>query len=150
VTHIARSKIRSGLARIAGFTLLEAIVALVIFSSAAIGIYGWINVNLISLNRVAEVADAELVVQSSLERLKLVDLTSEAEGAFNVGEYLVSWQAELMEPVRLGRTAQGAIGLYDLGLYKIDLELTKNGRFVSHFDYRYCSRKQAREATYED
>lgn len=128
-----------------GFTLLEAMVALVIFSLAAMGIYGWINTNLISLNRLADLAANEQVLNSAVERLKLVDMSKETEGAFNVSDYNVQWRAELVEPWRNGVTAAGAITIYDFGLYDVNLTFVKDGRERGHFSYRNTAFKQARQ-----
>jgi general secretion pathway protein I len=128
-----------------GFTLLEAIVALAIFSMVAIGIYSWINTNLITLNRLAEVAATEQVLNSSVERLKLVDMSKETSGRFNVNGYWVEWNAALLEPWKNGVTATGAIGLYDLGLFNIKLTFTKDDRLVGGYEYRHTAYKQVRE-----
>lgn len=128
-----------------GFTLVEAMVALVIFSMAAMGIYSWINTNLISLNRVAVVAESEFVVNSAMERLKLVDLRNETEGAFNVAGYQVQWRAELVEPWVQGLSPRGTMSLYDLGLYQVTLGLNKNGQSVTSYSYRQTAWYQARE-----
>ncbi len=133
------------LTKVRGFTLLEAIVALVIFSMAAIGIYGWINTNLITLNRLAEVAATEQVLNSSVERLKLVDLAQETKGRFNVNGYWVDWNADLVEPWKNGVTATGAMGIYDLGLFTISLSFTKDSREVANYQYRQAAYKQVRE-----
>ncbi len=128
-----------------GFTLVEAMVALVIFSMAAMGIYSWINTNLISLNRVAVVAESEFVVNSAMERLKLVDLRNETEGSFDVAGYQVQWRAELVEPWAQGLASRGTLSLYDLGLYTINLELLKSDRVVTTYSYRHTAWYQARE-----
>jgi general secretion pathway protein I len=128
-----------------GFTLVEAMVALVIFSMAAMGIYSWINTNLISLNRLAAVAESEFVVDSAVERLQLVDLRSETQGEFNVSGYQVVWRAELVEPWRQGKTQQGGLSIYDFGLYDIHLELFKDSRPQGNFHYRYTAWYMARE-----
>jgi general secretion pathway protein I len=132
-----------------GFTLVEAMVALVIFSAAAMGIYSWINTNLISLNRLAVVAETEFVVNSAVERLKLVDLRSETNGSFNVAGYIVVWRADLVEPWKQGRTPQGGVGLYDLGLYDMHLDLQKDASVVSVYQYRYTAWFKARELKQE-
>jgi general secretion pathway protein I len=136
---------RRAINRARGFTLLEALVALVIFSMSAIGIYGWINTNLISLNRIAEVAATEQVLNSSIERLKLVDLSAETSGRFNVNDYWVDWKAELVEPWKNGVAQTGAIGLYDLGLFNISLDFTKNEQLIGHNQYRRTAYKQVRQ-----
>lgn len=128
-----------------GFTLVEAMVALVIFSMAAMGIYSWINTNLISLNRVAVVAESEFVVNSVMERLKLVDLRNESEGLFDVAGYQVQWRAELVEPWVQGLSPRGTLGIYDLGLYKIIFDLDKGGQAVATYSYRQTAWYQARE-----
>lgn len=128
-----------------GFTLIEAIVALVIFSMAAMGIYSWINTNLIALNRVAVVAESEFVVNSAMERLKLVDLRNETQGSFDVAGYLVQWRAELVEPWKQGRTPQGAVSLYDLGLYQLTINLYKSEQLTTSYQYRQAVYHQARE-----
>lgn len=128
-----------------GFTLLEAMVALVIFSLAAMGIYGWVNANLISLNRLADLAANEQVLNSAVERLKLVNMSEETEGAFNVDEYNVQWHADLVEPWHNGVTAAGAITIYDLALYEVKLVFIKDGRERGHFSYRNTVYKQVRQ-----
>ena len=128
-----------------GFTLIEAMVALVVFSMAAIGIYGWINSNLITLGRLSEIAATEQVLNSSMERLKLVDLSTETSGRFNVNGYWVEWSAELLEPWRNGTTAVGIVGLYDLGLFQVSLNYIKDGKRVGGHEYRRVAYKQVRQ-----
>ncbi len=128
-----------------GFTLIEAMVALVVFSMAAIGIYGWINGNLITLGRLSEIAATEQVLNSSMERLKLVDLSTETSGRFNVNGYWVEWNAELLEPWRNGTTAVGIVGLYDLGLFQVSLNYIKDGKRVGGHEYRRVAYKQVRQ-----
>ncbi len=128
-----------------GFTLLEAMVALVIFSLAAMGIYGWVNANLISLNRLADLAANEQVLNSAVERLRIVNMSEETEGAFNVDEYNVQWRADLVEPWHNGVTAAGAITIYDLALYEVKLVFIKDGRERGHFSYRNTVYKQVRQ-----
>jgi general secretion pathway protein I len=128
-----------------GFTLLEAMVALVIFSLAAMGIYGWVNANLISLNRLADLAANEQVLNSAVERLEIVNMSEETEGAFNVDDYNVQWRADLVEPWHNGVTAAGAITIYDLALYEVKLIFIKDGRERGHFSYRNTVYKQVRQ-----
>lgn len=127
-----------------GFTLVEAMVALVIFSMAAMGIYSWINTNLISLNRVVVVAESEFVVNSVMERIKLVDLRNESEGSFEVAGYQVLWRAELVEPWEQGLSPRGTLGVYDLGLYQVIFDLNKGGQVVATYSYRQTAWYQAR------
>jgi len=128
-----------------GFTLLEAMVALVIFSISAMGIYSWINTNLIALNKLSNLAANEFVVNSAIERLKLVDMTKETEGAFDVDSYHVDWRSQLVEPWRNGVAMSGAITIYDLALVDVQLFISKNGVEAGHFSYRNTLYKQVRQ-----
>jgi general secretion pathway protein I len=132
-----------------GFTLIEAMVALVVFSMAAIGIYGWINGNLVRLNRIAEVAMAEQVVNASVERLKLVDLANEVRGSFKVNSCVVDWKAELVEPWKSGVSVTGALGDYDVALFDIILEITYPSGNNGTYSYRRAAYKQLRDLTGE-
>lgn len=131
-----------------GFSLIEAIVALVIFSMSAMGIYAWISTNLNTLNRLSDVALSEQVVNESVERLKLVDLFSEQQGSFVVDSYQVNWKAELVEPVKNGVTQTGAVGSYDLGFYRVTLDLEFGSRH-SLFSFRQVAYKKVREMKIE-
>lgn len=131
-----------------GFSLIEAIVALVVFSMAAIGIYSWINTNITTLNRLSDIAATESALNQAQERLKLIDLFSEQQGRFEVDGTQVDWKADLVEPIKNGTTATGAIGLYDLGLYQITLNLTRESRTTKYI-YRQVGYKQVRQMKIE-
>lgn len=132
-----------------GFALLEAIVALVIFSSVAMGIYGWINTNLNSLQRVVAVTEANHLLQVGVEYLKIQDLDKQQQGVIPQGNYRIEWRAQLLEPWQKGVTAKGMTGLYDFGLYNIDLLLYKDLRYLGEYSYRYVAHKKVRSLEFE-
>lgn len=113
--------------RSAGFTLLEAVVALVVFAAAGGALYGLFNTNLLALGRSGEVAAQTPVVGQALARLAAVNPWHESEGEFVVEGYQVAWRAHLAAPVRQGQSPLG-IGDYDLGLYNVQLEIFQRGR----------------------
>lgn len=113
--------------RAAGFTLLEAVVALVVFAVAGGALYGLFGTNLTALGRSGEVAAQAPVVRQALARLEAVNPWHEPEGAFVVDGYQVSWRAELAAPVRQGQSPFGT-GDYDLGLYDVQLEVVRQGQ----------------------
>lgn len=111
----------------AGFTLLEAVVALVVFAVAGGALYGLFGTNLTALGRSGDVAAQAPVVRQALARLEAVNPWHEREGEFFVDGYQVAWRAELAAPVRQGQSPFGT-GDYDLALYDVQLEVVSQGR----------------------
>src|SRR3546814_8834150 len=74
-----------------GFTLLEAIVALVIFAMGAFALYGWLSTNLITLERARVGSEALVVRQSALELLRDVNPMRDPSGERDAGALRVQW-----------------------------------------------------------
>lgn len=127
-----------------GFTLLEAIVALVIFSLGAFSLYGWLDVNLRTLGRIEAGREALSSGQSALDLLRRVNPMEEPSGRREVAGLVVEWLAEpLMEPTDgLGRL--GSPTLYEIGLYRMDVRVSMDGRPVQVFSVRQVGWRQVR------
>lgn len=134
---------------IQGFTLIEAIVAMVIFTAAAMGIYSWINTSLISLQKIETVAISEQVVQTALEELKQVDLSKNEQGNWTINQFQVSWSSRLLEPWVAGVTSLGETGLYDFALFEVTFIITERGLPRGQYIVRHTSAVKARELEYE-
>ena len=74
---------------------------------------------------------------------------SQQRGIIAQGQYRIEWQAELVEPWQTGITAIGVNGLYDFGLYEINLLLVKDQRHLGEYNYRYVAYKTVRSLEYE-
>ena len=118
---------RAGTRRSAGFTLLEAVVALVVFAVAGGALYGLFGTNLTALGRSGDVAAQAPVVRQALAQLEAVNPWHEPDGQLVVDGYQVVWRAELAAPVRQGQSPFGTGG-YDLGIYDVQLEVSNQGR----------------------
>lgn len=134
--------------RCAGFTLLEAIVALVILSSGLMAAYAWFSQDIRYLVKVNDLALEEAAISEAVDRLKLEDFASNAEGTFQWGDYQVDWQAIPLEPPRIGRSFLGGTGLYDLTLYQVRLTLYYRGRLFAAPAFRMVKYRQVREPAF--
>ena len=134
---------RRSVRRRAGFTLLEAIVALVVLSVAGGALYGLFGANLLALGRSGEIAAQSPVVRHALARLAAVNAWQESEGAFAHDGFEVAWRASLAAPVRWGQGAEGA-GYYDLGLYDVEVAVHKEGRQLGVWRTRLVGYHNAR------
>ncbi len=133
----------------AGFTLVEAMVALVILSLSLTGLFGLINTDLISLRRAEAVVASQNTLREAIRQVQLVRLSDGASGRFELNGYECAWQARLVEPIRSGRGMMGRVGLYDHGLYAVDMSLFSDARPLGTWTVRVAQYKQARELVFE-
>ncbi len=104
-----------------GFTLLEAIVALTIFSSASVALYSWYGTIMIGLVRAEERLELSEFSQNVDAHLSTLNLQSESTGVYSSNGYSARWQATLVEPKHEGRNLGGQLGYYRLGLYQLEI-----------------------------
>lgn len=139
----ARPRARAAAARrVAGFTLLEAIVALVIFSMGAFALYGWLATNVQTLERIQARRDAAAVRASALDMLELVNPMAEADGRRALGRFEVRWRARPLAPPREGVTQVGLPTLFQVGLYEVDVRVLSQAREVDRFSVRRVGYRQ--------
>lgn len=130
----------------AGFTLLEAIVALTIFSAGALTLYGLFNTNLVALQRVRDVTAHLPAAHRAVTHLSAINPRHRPEGRIEFDGYAVVWSARLLEPVRQGQNAAGRMGHYEIGLYRIDFTLSEYGRPVGRYRLRLIGSEKVRES----
>lgn len=130
----------------AGFTLLEAVVALTIFSAGALTLYGLFNTNLIALHRVRAVSAHLPAAQRAVAYLSAVNPRRQENGRLEFDDYAVVWSARLLEPVRQGQNAYGRMGDYEVGLYRVEFTVSEQGRPVGTYRLRLIGYEKVRES----
>ena len=129
-----------------GFTLLEAIVAMTILGFALLAAFGWIGNNINALTKVRELALEEAAVAEAIARLEDTDLARSPSGSLLWREFRIDWQAVLLEEPAPGRSTLGARGLHELGLYEVDLTVSRGTRQIAAPRVRIVQHRQIREA----
>jgi prepilin-type N-terminal cleavage/methylation domain-containing protein len=127
-----------------GFTLIEAIVALVILSTALSALFSLVNTDLISLRRAEAVVASQNALQESIRQIKLLPLSNGAAGQLTVSGHAVNWQAKLVEPVAYGRGPRGGVGVYDHGLYEVTIALASDSSGAGTWSTRISQYKKVR------
>jgi general secretion pathway protein I len=127
-----------------GFTLLETIVALVIFTSSGLALYGLMNTNLTSLTRIKEVSSQVPVVKNSIEYLSAMNLQGEQDGEFEMNGFNVQWQARLLEPLRETQNTLGYRGYHNVGLYKVDFQIRDADKTIGNYQLRLVGHELVR------
>lgn len=132
-------------ARNAGFTLLEAIVALVVFSIGAMALYGWLSTNIISLNRIQQRQQVEAAVLSAIDMIRRTNPMEMPSAQRQAGTLRVAWTSVPVEPVRSNAHRDGSPGIFMVGLYDADVRvLREDGSELRAFRVRQVGWKQVR------
>ncbi len=134
-----------GAPRNRGFTLLETMVALVIFAAAAMALYGLFNTNLIALARAHDVSRQAPALRQVIEHLSSIDPRLETAGSIELDGVQVSWTTALVEPARQSQNVSGALGLYEVGLYEIEFTMRAAERSLGVWRLRTLGYEQVRE-----
>jgi len=127
-----------------GFTLLEAIVALVVFSLGAFALYGWLSTNVITLNRIRDRQQLEVAMQSALDLIRRSNPMETPSGQRKVGDFIVTWNSKPLEPPKNGVDQSGGPSIFMVGLYELDVRATRDGRELHAFRVRQVGWKQVR------
>ena len=135
--------------RSGGFTLLETMVALVIFAAAAMALYGLFNTNLIALARAHDVSRQAPALRNVIEHLSSINPREEGAGRMSLDGVQVSWSSRLMEPVRESQTVTGGRGYFEVGLYEVEFTMSdEEDRSLGTWRIRVVGYEKVREPTF--
>ncbi len=129
-----------------GFTLIEAIVALVLIATTGMALFGWINSNIITLNRVQEINAVNAATVNAVEYMNNINPMAVPEGQTNLGFCRLSWKAEAATETRDGAGYPYSTSLYQLNMYQTKVTLQKpDGQFWFAFTLQQVGYKKVRE-----
>lgn len=128
-----------------GFTLIEAIVALVLMATTGMALFGWINSNIITLSRVQEINAENAATTNAVEYMGSINPMLAPEGNADLGPYRVSWKAEVTTEPRDGVGYPFGVSFYQLGMYQTRVTLQKpDGKFWFDFSLQQVGYKKVR------
>ena len=137
----------------AGFTLLETLVALVVFTSVGLAMYSLINSHLDALARVRSATEETLAVRLLLEEVRSLNPGNredqfQSSGTRRFGDLQASWRVvTIQEPVPVV-AAQDRHGYHDIGLYEYVIDIRRDDRSLGQYRLRQLGHYQARFETY--
>lgn len=129
-----------------GFTLLEAIVALVVFSMGALALYGWLSTNMITLQRVRDRQQVEAAMHSALDLIRRGNPMEAPAGTRDLNGLQVYWNSTLLEPARPNVDQAGTPAIFSVGLYETEVRVSRDGHLLGEFHLRQVGWKQVRRA----
>lgn len=141
-----RTRSAPGRRHASGFTLLEAIVALVIFSMGAFALYGWLSTNIITLERIRDRQEIEAAMHSALDMVRRTNPMEIPAGQRNAGNLMVIWTSAPLEPPKPNVDQSGSPGIFSVGLYEATVRVLRDGKELQVFKVRQVGWKQVRDA----
>jgi hypothetical protein len=120
------------LGRSNGFSLVEAIVALVVLSLVFTSVWGWFGTATTSTNRIEQALSLPQVFSQFVVYLEIEPLQGKQQGVFEISGYEVSWIAQVnkqSDQQQYRRQAAWIVTLFD-----IQAEIRRNGKFVFAFE----------------
>ncbi len=104
-----------------GFTLLEAIVALVLIGTAGMTLFSWVNQSVSSLQRIEQANDRNTAIENTIEFMQSMNPMETPEGHTDFGAYSINWKAEAITDKHDGTNQLEGQSLYQLSLYKTQI-----------------------------
>lgn len=102
-----------------GFSLLEAIVALMLVTMLSMTAFAWINNLLLSVTKIESNAYDNYLERNVTEFLSDINVMLRPTGSQAFATLTISWNAELVEPIKRGKNMSGGATPFELGLYNV-------------------------------
>ncbi len=103
----------------AGFTLLEAIVALVLVAGAGAVLFSWVNDSVVSLGRLSEQHLRQAAMENVLSYMQGVNPMTDPTGDMDFASYRIRWQSTPVVDERDNSNYPGGTGFFRVGLYEV-------------------------------
>ncbi len=110
-----------GPAASAGFTLLEAIVAMALIATAAMALFAWIYTSFVNLARIQSANARALAETNALQFVQTVNPMKTPSGQTTLGGLKVEWRARPVSERRGNLGESGDPGVFTVALYEIEV-----------------------------
>lgn len=129
----------------AGFTLLEAIVALAILAAGTMALFAALNGALRAIERAEAAARLDTATENAVALLEVVNPMARPEGEAPLGEFELRWRATVVAGPQDVLTGWFQSGLHEVALYRIDAELWRGAVLEGRFELRRAGWRQVRQ-----
>lgn len=131
-----------------GFTLIEAMVAIIILSSSLFATFSWVNVGIETLVRAENTLEQEVLIDELIEQLYVTNLSDVRKGRLERGVLVLEWQASPVDS-RSGVNNRGVRGLYDHTLHELKIDVLRGGNKVGSHRTRMVTSRRVRNPQFE-
>lgn len=115
----------------AGFTLIEAVVALVLLSASLIAFHEFVGSALIGAGRVQQAALEYDCDRNALALASALNPMEAPEGSFDAGTYRIRWRSEPIGDALQSRAYPSGKGRFQIALYRLVLDFPERPQFAA-------------------
>lgn len=133
-----------------GFTLLEAIVALILITTTGMTLLNWINTNLITLGRAQQAYQRHEAIRNALAFMEKVNPYEKLHGEETLGTYQLAWKSHAVELPKTGLTPVGNPSIFEIGLYDTEVQIKSSKLLIAQFTLRQVGFKQLYKPSQDD
>jgi general secretion pathway protein I len=127
-----------------GFTLLEAIVALAILAAGGMALFAALNGALRSVERIEEAARLDAATRNALAVIELLNPMEQPSGEEVLAGHRMRWTSVPVVPASDSLTDYLQPGHYEVGLFRLEVEIERHGRIEQRFEVRKAGWRQVR------
>ncbi|MDE3738024.1 MULTISPECIES: type II secretion system protein J [Pseudomonas] len=118
----------------AGFTLLEAVVAMTLLAVVGGALLAWLNSGFRSLQRVEAAEERIEAAQVAMAYLETLNPMQDPNGEVRLGHYLLSWQSSPRSTPKPVVSRHGAQpGIYDAQLFRVETQVRARDELLFRF-----------------
>jgi general secretion pathway protein I len=128
-----------------GFTLLEAVIAIAIFAMGATALFGWVNTNLITLNRVDQINQRVSAVESAVEFMSRIDPITQPSGKAQLGQLVIEWETHPAEYRSDVLDEQNQRTINEASLHRASVSVYRDQHLLNNFELTLLGMRQVRD-----
>ncbi|MBV8889995.1 MAG: prepilin-type N-terminal cleavage/methylation domain-containing protein [Alphaproteobacteria bacterium] len=130
----------------AGFTLLEALVAIALLAGTMVAIFQLVATTLNSAHRVGASNETAEIELNATEAMTVVNPMLQDAGAIDLGPYRLRWTSTAVSPVSDGLGYPRGTGLFQLALYDCAVRVeAPDGALLTSFTLRRLGYRRVRD-----
>jgi len=127
-----------------GFSLLEAIVALVLLSTTGMALFSWISNTLSGLNHALNSSQKIQFRQNALALMQQVNPASDVTGEIKTQSFTLTWHSTPVTPLKDEIDSSGSPGSYVFGLFDSRVTVLQDDGKVDEFVLRQVGYQRVR------
>lgn len=133
-----------------GFTLLEAMVALVLITTTGLALLNWINTQLMTFEHIQQAHQRQVAIRNVLAFMATINPYERPKGEEILGNYTCHWQTQAVKLPKNGVSPTGELSVFEIGLYDTQVQVDLAATPIAQFTLRQVGFKQVRNLNPDD